>query len=95
MSGSRASFAQVAIRGQLLLAHLDLSLAQTSLSDRQATWMRFSVLPAYECCRACYEQVEDLQAVQKVGPSANSALSFCLPGLAVQVQVGVCISNPA
>lgn len=49
-----------------LQATMSRALAKTVLSDQQKAWMRSSVLSAYECCRTCYERLQDLQALHQV-----------------------------
>ncbi|DBA85470.1 TPA: hypothetical protein ACH3X2_000420 [Trebouxia sp. C0005] len=65
-SSSTRDYAKVVQQVQLLLNELDAALAETVLSDQQKGWMCFTVLSAYECCRTCYEHLQDFQALHQV-----------------------------
>jgi len=84
-SGSARDFAKVVQQLQLLLKELDAALAKTVLSEQQKAWMRFTVLSAYECCRTCYEHLQDLQALHQVKP-ASSQLRL-LPGVVKHTKI--------
>ena len=66
MTNSEPEFAYVAKQIGRLVHLLDSKLAETALSKRQKAWVCFSILSAYECRRACIQQVGDLKELQQV-----------------------------
>jgi len=84
-SSSTRDYAKVVQQLQLLLEELDAALAKTVLSDQQKAWMRFTVLPAYECCRTCFEHLGDLQALHQVTPPSSQLV--LLPGVMNQTKI--------
>lgn len=84
-SSSTRDYAKVVQQVQLLLNELDAALAETVLSDQQKGWMCFTVLSAYECCRTCYEHLQDFQALHQVKPP--SSLLVLLPGAVKHTKV--------